>query len=169
MRLVENPGWKARRASQSDARGILALFERSIQDGMASKDDAAGDLHDVMGFYETGEGLGRFWVVEDAEHGIVGMIGVIPEQEHVARMRRLHVHPSMRMKGIGSCLVSQALQHCHDNGFVKIHLETDEFQKAAIALFTRFGFRHQRTKEGDNRNIMEFYIDLYSSTPDREG
>jgi ribosomal protein S18 acetylase RimI-like enzyme len=168
MPVAKQPEWKARLATEADVTGIMQLFRLSVEDGLASPDDAAADLHDVVDFYETSDDLGRFWVADCPKNGIVGMVGVLPEQEHVAAMRRLHVHPELRQKGIGSCLVSEALQHCHDNGFVKIHLEADENQKAAIALFTRFGFSLQRTRERANRNIMEFYIDLYSTKSGQE-
>ena len=156
--------WSTRRASPEDCAGIRSLFELSKKGGMARTGDPADDLHNIQDFYETSDDLGRFWVVEDSTQTIVGMIGVLPEQEHVAAVRRLHVHPERRQQGIGSCLMSTALQHCHDNGFVKIHLETDEYQTAAMALFTRFGFRLDRTRDRENRKIMEFYIDLYSSS-----
>ncbi len=140
---------------------MLELFQISQSDGMADPLDAAEDLRDIAVAYLDEESGSRFWVVEDDDGRLVGMVGVRRHSESQAAVRRLHVHPDRRMQGIGSLLVREALRFCHDQGYVKIVLETKEDQTAAIALFTRFGFRLNRAKDIAGVKKLEFYIDLY--------
>ncbi|MFG0274767.1 MAG: GNAT family N-acetyltransferase [Phycisphaerales bacterium] len=161
QRAAEEQAWPIRHARPEDRDRVLELFQISQSDGMADANDAADDLRDMAAAYLDAESGSRFWVVEDDAGRLVGMVGVRRHSESQAAVRRLHVHPERRMQGIGSLLVREALRFCHDQGYVKIVLETKEDQTAAIALFTRFGFRLNRAKDIAGVKKLEFYIDLY--------
>jgi ribosomal protein S18 acetylase RimI-like enzyme len=150
-----------RSACEGDCDAVCRLLELNRSDGMVEAADPAEDLKNLTTVYLTPQGRSRFWVVEEGELGVVGMVGVRAEEETMAWVRRLHVHPQRRQLGIGSALVREALGYCHDQGFVKVVLETKEDQTAAIALFTRFGFRLNRVKQIEAGKKLEFYVDLY--------
>lgn len=139
----------------------MSLYELNKSGGMAEPDDDAPDLQDFENCYLCEESGSRFWVIENENGEIVGMVGVRRHNASQAAVRRLHVHPEYRQQGIGTQLVEEALQFCHDQGYVKIVLEMKEDQRAAIALFKRFGFRLNRVKDAGGAKKLEFYIDLY--------
>ena len=153
--------WSIRAASGSDQSAIWDLFKASQALREGGRPDEGKDLQDVEGWYLNGQESSRFWVADETETGVVGMVGVKDMGDHVAAVRRLHVHPERRQRGVGKSLVSHALQFCRDTAFVKIMLETEQDQQAAIALFTRFGFRLSRKKTKGGLERYEFYIDLY--------
>ena len=62
---------------------------------------------------------------------------------------------------IAERLVETALAHCKDHGYLKIRLDTRFDPNAVIDLFDRFGFQHTRTKSLENKEMLEFYLDLY--------
>jgi len=163
QRAAEEQAWPIRLARVEDRERVVGLFQLSQTGGAARPNDQAEDLRDLETTYLDLDGGSRFWVVEDPDHDgmLVGMVGVRRHSESQAAVRRLHVHPERRMQGIGSLLLREALRFCHDQGYVKIVLETQEDQTAAIALFTRFGFRLNRVKESGGAKKLEFYIDLY--------
>lgn len=153
--------WPIRRAACADRDAALALYELNKSGGMAEPNDDAPDLHDFEACYLSEDSGSRFWVIENDADDIVGMVGVRRHNASQAAVRRLHVHPEYRQQGIGTQLVEEALQFCHDQGYVKIVLEMKEDQRAAIALFKRFGFRLNRVKNAGGAKKLEFYIDLY--------
>jgi len=161
----QNPhpeAWSIRLARGDDQPAVWELFERSqaLREG-GGRPDLGADLQDLANWYLSGAESSRFWVADEPGFGVTGMVGVKDMGDHVAAVRRLHVHPERRQRGVGTSLVSNALQFCRDSAFVKIMLEAEQDQRAAIALFTRFGFRlsRQRSKAGVER--FEFYVDLY--------
>lgn len=160
-RGAEEQAWLVRLARPTDRDRVLALFGLSQSDGMADPNDAGADLADLESHYLAEESGSRFWIVEDDRREVVGMVGVRRHSDSQAAVRRLHVHPGQRQRGIGSLLVREALRFCHDQGYVKVILETKEDQTAAIGLFTRFGFRLNRVKDVGGAKKLEFYIDLY--------
>ena len=163
QRAAEEQAWPIRLARGEDRDRIVELFRLSQSVGDGRANDDAEDLRDLQTHYLNPDGGSRFWVVEDPDHDdlLVGIVGVRRHSESQAAVRRLHVHPERRMLGIGSLLLREALRFCHDQGYVKIVLDTQEDQTAAIALFTRFGFRLNRVKEAGGSKKLEFYIDLY--------
>jgi ribosomal protein S18 acetylase RimI-like enzyme len=125
--------------------------------------DPGEDVHDLASHYLNEDSRSSFWVAERAGAGLVGMIGVWSAQDHHGQVRRLLVHPDHRKQGIGRRLVEAALQFCADRGYVKVVLDTDVDQQAAIALFKQCGFEHTRTRKKEGRDVLDFYMDLYSA------
>jgi ribosomal protein S18 acetylase RimI-like enzyme len=102
---------------------------------------------------------------------VVGMVGVQHYEDGVGEIRRLRVRSDMRRKGIGSRLVETALRFCHEKGYLKITLDTFMEREPAIKLFEKFHFKHSRTKMVGGKELLYFYLDLYSrdSRPRTQG
>jgi len=149
-----------RRARPGDQDAISCLYEMAPA-GERFRDDGE-DVRDITGFYlSDGDDGSSFWVAEASDHGVIGMVGVRREGESMAKMRRLRVHQDWRQRGIGKRLVREALGFCRDRGYVKVALQAEVEQEAAIALFKRFGFQLTRTRTVGEIEVMEFYMDLY--------
>ena len=102
------------------------------------------------------------WVAECAGTGVVGMVGVQHHDEGVGEIRRLRVAPTHRRRGIGSTLIETALKFCVERGYLKITLDTFVEREPAVKLFEKFRFRHSTTRFVSGKELMYFYLDLYS-------
>jgi GNAT superfamily N-acetyltransferase len=62
--------------------------------------------------------------------------------EQASELKRLYVRPQFRGKHVGQHLVAALIAAAQDAGYGLMRLETVTFMENAIALYTRFGFRH---------------------------
>jgi ribosomal-protein-alanine N-acetyltransferase len=54
---------------------------------------------------------------------------------------RIAVHPDHRLRGVGSRLLSDCLNHCRSCGASKVILNTQESNAASLRLYHSFGFQ----------------------------
>ncbi len=146
------PGFAVRAARPGDEAALAAYRAAAPGDAPVSRTGAHFD-----------EDAGVWvWVVEEAATGrLVGAVTLERVSAHAALMSGLSVRAELRGRGLGRRLVREALQHCGDNGLIKVRLDAFGDQKVAIALFQRFGFQLSRTRQVSGRDSMEFYLDLY--------
>jgi [ribosomal protein S18]-alanine N-acetyltransferase len=118
-------------------------------------------------FELTANPASRCWVAE-LEGKIVGMIVVwlIVDEAHVAT---LATHPDFRRRGIGTKLLSHALQHLIDEGARSSFLEVRESNISAQEMYHKFGYeasgrRRRYYKDNDEDAIL---MNLASLKADR--
>lgn len=58
----------------------------------------------------------------------------------IAHVATLAVHPDYRRRGIGACLLANALLTCADRGLAEALLEVREKNRVAQKLYRKFGF-----------------------------
>jgi ribosomal-protein-alanine N-acetyltransferase len=58
----------------------------------------------------------------------------------IAHVATLAVHPDYRRRGIGTCLLANALLACGDRGLIEALLEVREKNRSAQKLYRKFGF-----------------------------
>jgi len=80
------------------------------------------------------------YILAKLEGNIVGYAGMwrICGEGHITNIA---VHPEFRREGIGSALMSELISRCRKEGITDITLEVRKSNDAAIALYTKFGFR----------------------------
>ena len=144
-----------------DATACRKLYSEGLVGGKIADNDTGLDIDDIENAYMTTPG-NHFWVAEVPNREIVGMIGVQHHEEGVGEIRRLRVSEHHRRKGIGSKLVETALKFCADQHYLKITLDTFMEREPAIKLFEKFRFRHNRTRNVGGKDLMYFYLDLYT-------
>jgi ribosomal protein S18 acetylase RimI-like enzyme len=151
----------------ADMAACRQLYVDGLLGGKLAENDTGLDIDDIDQAYMRTEG-NHFWVAEttaqtDGKAGeVVGMIGVQHFDDGTAEVRRLRVRSDMRRRGIGSKLVEAAVKFCHDRGYLKITLDTFWEREPAINLFQKFHFRHDKTRTVAGKELMYFYLDLYS-------
>ena len=91
------------------------------------------------------------------------MVGVAGDEWNVAEIRRLRVAPPMQGLGVETKLLEVALPFCRQHGYLKVVLDTHMERGPAMELFDRFAFQHHRTKTIHEKDLHEFYLDLYRS------
>ena len=143
----------------SDAAACKALYRGGDK---VPENDTGCDIENISSAYLSSPG-NHFWVAQTPEGEIVGMIGVQQPEDGVGQIRRLRVAEPWRRRGIGSVLMETALHFCQERQYLKVKLDTFMDQQAAVRLFEKFRFHHDRTRTLGEKQLMYFYLDLYSS------
>ncbi len=144
-----------------DQSACRKLYVEGLIGGKIAENDTGLDIDDIQAAYMV-EG-NHFWVAEDRHRSIVGMVGVQHHEADAAEIRRLRVRQDVRRRGIGSRLLETALHFCQERSYLKVALDTYMEREAAIRLFEKFRFRHERSKKLAEKELMFFYLDLYQS------
>lgn len=153
--------WTIRSYRSSDLPACRTLYVEGLIGGKIAENDTGLDIDDIDHAYMIPGN--HFWVVENAVGEIVAMLGLQNVEPGVAEIRRLRVRQDHRRRGIGQALIETALKFSSDNGYLKIALDTFVDRDAALRLFEKFRFRHSRTRHVNDRELMYFYLDLYTS------
>lgn len=139
------------------------LYLEGLIGGKIAENDTGLDIDDIPSAYMKSPD-NHFWVALNNQGHVVGMIGVQKgDDEDIGEIRRLRVRQDCRRRGIGSALMEKALQFCKERQFLKITLDTFMEREPAIKLFEKFHFNHTRTRKVGNKELLYFYLDLYSS------
>jgi ribosomal protein S18 acetylase RimI-like enzyme len=144
-----------------DAGACKSLYRAGPLGGKLADNDTGLDIDDIASAYLGLPGC-HFWVAQTSAGEIVGMIGVQHYDADEAQIRRLRVAHAHRRQGIGSALVEAALEFCQEHQYLKITLDTFIESEPAVRLFKKFQFRHERTRDIAGKQLMYFYLDLYS-------
>lgn len=141
---------------------VRQLYTDGLLGGRLAENDTGFDIDDIQHAYMQASGS-HFWVAENQQNDVVGMIGVQQLDAGVGEIRRLRVRVDHRRRGIGSALLNRALEFCRDQGLLKVTLDTWIEREAALKLFEKFNFRHDKTRETGGKQLLLFYLDLYGA------
>jgi ribosomal protein S18 acetylase RimI-like enzyme len=144
---------------REDQPHVNRLYREGLLAGQIPANDTGLDIDSIQEAY-FGDPASHFWIAQ-YEGRIVGMIGVARDREHVAEIRRLRVDPQWRQTPIAARLIERAVAHCREHGYLKVVLDTRFEKSAALDLFERFGFQHTRSRQTHEKELLEFYLDLY--------
>jgi ribosomal protein S18 acetylase RimI-like enzyme len=150
----------------SDRAACQQLYLEGLLGGKLAENDTGLDIDDIDTAYLT-QRASHFWIAETADREVVGMIGVQQHEPGVGEIRRLRVSPVHRRRGIGSALLTRALEFCRDQSMLKVMLDTFIEREPALRLFEKFHFRHERTREANGKQMLLFYLDLYGGERQR--
>jgi ribosomal protein S18 acetylase RimI-like enzyme len=160
---------RVRSFRSGDLPACRLLYVQGLLGGKLAENDTGLDIDDIEQAYMSNPG-NHFWVAETVPPAdgkaaeVVGMIGVQHHEPGAAQIRRLRVREDLRRRGVGSRLMENALKFCHDHGYLKITLDTFVDREPALKLFEKFRFRHSRTRVVAGKELMYFYLDLYSTS-----
>lgn len=80
---------------------------------------------------------------------VAGWADIFPSWAHAVShcgLLGMGVHPSFRGQGLGGRLLNACIQKAWTKGLTRIELEARADNEAAIALYERFGFKHEALK-----------------------
>ncbi len=135
------------------------LYVNGLLEGAISPNDTGADIDHIAEGYLHDE-RANFWVAE-ADGKVVGMIGVAPDTDHVAEIRRLRVYADCWGKGIRTALLKTAVAFCRHHGYLKVVLDTRYHRGEAMQLFEDNGFQHHRDRSVPGKEQIEFFFDIY--------
>ena len=145
-----------RPARAADRRSLAVLFAEVAQerDGIAAEPPI-----DVDGLAEHWRLDGTLVAVADGD--LVGEIRVDPSWMGFGEIGMM-VAASWRGRGVGSALVAAAIEWARGQGLHKLALQVFPHNKAAIALYRKFGFveegrlaAHVRRADGQLWDLIE--------------
>jgi ribosomal protein S18 acetylase RimI-like enzyme len=150
-----------------DCAACRTLFVEGLIGGKIAENDTGLDIDDIPTAYMSSPD-NHFWIAENKQGEIVGMIGVQQHEKSTGEIRRLRVRQDHRRRGIGFALMEAAVRFCKERQYVKITLDTYLDREPAIRLFEKLHFKHSRTRKVGEKELLYFYLDLYSSDRPRE-
>lgn len=146
---------------REDQVACKKLYLEGLVGGKISDNDTGVDIDDIWACYMELPG-NHFWVAVNAMGELVGTVGVHHYEDGMGEIRRLRVRRDSQRRGIGSKLMETALAYCQEHGYLKITLDTYMDREPAIKLFEKFRFRHSRSRTVGAKELMYFYLDLYT-------
>jgi len=150
-----------RHASNSDAEQIRQLVVSArAEHGLEPPDPstADADLDDLEGQYSRSGGA--FLVLVDDSDEILGSAGLYPLEAGECELRKMYIDARYRGHGWGRRLLENMIHEARARGFRRIHLETASVLKAAIALYSRFGFVPVQRQHLARRCDQAWVLDL---------
>ncbi|HEX8324790.1 MAG TPA: GNAT family N-acetyltransferase [Tepidisphaeraceae bacterium] len=165
---MPDDGIVIRSFTPADEAACQALYHEGAAGGLIAPNDTGLDIDDIQMAYMTPPG-NHFWVAVGAKRDVVGMIGVM-HSDGVGEIRRLRVAEAHQRRGIGSRLLEKALTFCREQNYLKVALDTVVDREPAMKLFGKYHFRHGKSRRYSGKELMYFYLDLYSGeTKDANG
>jgi GNAT superfamily N-acetyltransferase len=161
---MEAAQWTIRDFHQGDLPACHKLYVEGLLGGKLAENDTALDLDDIESVYMKTPG-NHFWVAETSNGRIIGMIGVQHHEQGVGEVRRLRVAQDFRRRGIGKALLEIAITFCRENQYLKVALDTFAERVFVVEMFQKLGFRHGSTRHHAGKDLLYFYMDLYSGPP----
>jgi DNA-binding MarR family transcriptional regulator/GNAT superfamily N-acetyltransferase len=103
----------------------------------------------------------RIWICENSER-IVGFLAGVNRGDSL-QLRYFILLPEYRGKGLARQLMDSFLDFLRDRGYHHAFLWTTNEQHAAIALYTRYGFRltEEKTSEAFGKSLTERKYELH--------
>src|ERR1700728_1327263 len=163
--MNSNPNsWKIRQFRPADLDACRKLYVEGLLGGTLAENDTGLDIEAIESAYMHKDG-NNIWVAENEAGAVVGMIGVQHHDQGLGQVRRLRVATDYRRRGIGKALLETAITFCKENQYLKVALDTFTERSAAVEMFQKLGFRHGDTRYAAGKELMYFYLDLYSGPP----
>ena len=158
------PGWSIRQFRPADLPSCRKLYIEGLLGGKLAENDTGLDIDDIESAYMHADG-NSFWVAQMSTGEIVGMIGVQHHDQGLGQVRRLRVAATHRRRGIGKALLETAVKFCRENQYLKVALDTFIERSGAVEMFQKLGFTPGDTRVAAGKELMYFYLDLYSGPP----
>jgi ribosomal-protein-alanine N-acetyltransferase len=133
--------FKIRRAEKKDIDGLNRVEQRCFTLPWSREDLANDATENILAVYYVAEAFGRESdPATKREPQIVGYAGlwVVLDEGHITNVA---VDPDYRRQGVAAMLLLQLLEAARKKGAKRFTLEARHSNKAAIALYERFGFR----------------------------
>jgi hypothetical protein len=147
-----------------DRAAVIELERFGVLPGGGPADRSPADLDDMEATYFS-QPESHFWVAQD-NNRLVGMIGLIEREPHVAVIRQLRVARGWEDTGLCRRLVKTALRHSWLSGAVKVIIDAPCDANRAIQFLGQLGFQYTRARARDGRELVEFYPTLYARPHD---
>ena len=151
-----------RPASRDDFDQLITLFESVADERLWIGTEPGFDQRAYRaGWADVVDGKGGALFVAAEGDCLVGTLGIRHSSNHGCELGML-VKMSHRGRGVGSALVTEAIQWARQRGEPSLSLLVFPHNAAAIALYKRFGFeerrRYERFKKRQNGDVWDVIL-----------
>ncbi len=102
----------------------------------------------------------RLWLAK-IEDRVVGMIGILHEEPHVARLSCFRVQPGSQQTPVVTRLMDQVYHYCWDQGYLKLVVPSYVAPCVLQQMLDYRGFQLVRRKRSGQTERLEYLVDLY--------
>lgn len=167
------PGFVVRTSHEEDLPAVVDLWEAVVGEGRWVGRELPLDREDLLGRMREALGddrAGRFVAVA-GDDGVVGHLAIHLAPYDVAELG-MCVAAGWRGRGVGSALVAAALDWARRAGAHKVALQVWPHNRAALALYRKFGFveegrlrRHYPRRNGELWDVVVMGLVLDEDRP----
>ncbi len=148
-------GVEIRPARPADAAGFLAVYREAVaEERYLRAERVVRTVREARRVLRRSVSDDQAFLVAVEAGAVVGWIQIVrephPVVRHVATFG-MAVARERRGRGIGSALLSEALRWARDRGVAKVELSVYPDNRAALALYRRFGFVEEGRLSGHSR------------------
>lgn len=145
-------GIHIRPATSAECGAVETLVQAAYQIYIARIGKPPGPMLDD---YAARIASGHLNVAESREGGIVGIIVLVPQAEHLL-LDNIAVHPAAQGRGIGRRLIAFAQDAARRLGYCELRLYTHAKMTENIAFYARLGFEEtgRGAQDGYDRVFM---------------
>ena len=115
------------------------------------------DINDITGTYSGEDNV--FFVIKK-ETQIVGTVGVKRDAADSALLRRLFVEENHRKKGLGTMLLTKAIEFCRAKNYKEMVFRATDRMFEAMNLCKKLGFQETENLEVSGFRIHKFVLKL---------
>jgi [ribosomal protein S18]-alanine N-acetyltransferase len=141
MRLWSQPAASVRRAEVADCDVLADIHSASFKRGWSGAEFESllvqDGTHPLIAFHRN-----AFGIRAAAGFSLYRLV------EDEAEILSIAVAPQYRRRGIGRLLLEESLRQLYRDGARTVHLEVEDSNLAAIALYRRLEFRESARREG---------------------
>ena len=137
-------GIQLRSYRAGDALAWIAAFNAAFSDhwGGFSYTEESWGRHTASPRFRN-----RISVVAEAGDALAGIChcapSLNPREKGLAHLHILGVPPQFRRRGLGTCLMLEALGRLRESGFSRVELDMDSLNSRALPIYEQLGFREQ--------------------------
>ena len=124
----------AERPDAPDARALIGELDALLEPLYARESRHGYSVEELLA-----ERVAFFVARRDGEPAGCGGVRVVGRE--YAELKRMYVRPQFRGEGVGSALLGHLTEHARASGVPLLRLETGIYQREAIRLYERAGFR----------------------------
>lgn len=145
------PGFVLRRGSSGEQEAAAAIDVAAFADETWQAED----------FVDAASEASEFRVLKERDGSrVVGYVGLWLEEGRVGKIDLLGVHPDFRRRGLAEAMLRWSLAWFRGQGVRRARLTVHTDNAAAIALYRKLGFTHQRSgltyrRPTDERELAE--------------
>ncbi len=147
-----------RRYTESDFESVWRLHNEALLSTGAHLGNGPWD-EDLRNIEKTYIETGGEFLVGDIDGEMAAMGALKKTSEKSAEIRRMRILPAFQGRGLGREMLSVLESTALRLGFTHIHLDTSVRQTAAVALYTKHGYRV--TGRGRIRDLDILYFEKY--------
>jgi len=150
-----------RRYEYGDLQAVIDLHNLVLTEAGAHFGDGPwdDDLKNIESAYiDTG---GEF-LVGECDGRIVAMGGLQKTDPHMAKVRRMRVHPDYQRRGFGKVILDQLESRALALGFRRLFLDTSILLKGALRFYPKYGYHKTHEEDSGEDRLIYFAKELHS-------